>query len=51
MWNPIQEIEILQLISSAEVEMEIEPSLQLFWEQIKVDPMKWHLSPWGDEGG
>jgi hypothetical protein len=51
MWEPIRESEILQLISSAEEEMEIEPQLRLFWERIKVNPIKWHLSPWGDEGG
>ena len=22
-----------------------------FWESIKIDPVKWDLHPWGDEGG
>ena len=51
MWKPIQAVELLQLISSAEAEMEIEHPLSLFWERIKIEPQKWKLSPWGDEGG
>jgi hypothetical protein len=51
MWKPISEDELLKLISSAEVEMEVEPSIERFWQRIKIKPEKWQLPPMGDEGG
>jgi hypothetical protein len=49
MWEPISETDLLQLIQAAELEME--RSVKRFWDQIKVKPQKWSLSPWGDDGG
>ncbi|BAT53400.1 hypothetical protein NOS3756_23600 [Nostoc sp. NIES-3756] len=51
MWEPISEDKLFGLIDSAEVDMEAEPSVKIFWERIKIKPQKWQLSPWGDEGG
>lgn len=27
------------------------PPQRRLWEAIRIDPEKWRLSPWGDEGG
>jgi hypothetical protein len=51
MWEPISEDDLVQLIRAAESKMLANPSLHRFWSRIKIMPEKWHLSPWGDEGG
>ena len=32
-------------------ELAMDPPTRLFWDLIKIPPVKWQLSPWGDEGG
>lgn len=47
-WQPMTEEEIWDEINSAYKRMST--SQQNLWEVIRIDPEKWQLSPWGDEG-
>jgi hypothetical protein len=49
MWQPLSEDKLADLIEEAELLMS--PGCRKFWDYIKIDPQKWDLSPWGDEGG
>ncbi|MGD1944390.1 MAG: hypothetical protein ACFB0G_24095 [Leptolyngbyaceae cyanobacterium] len=51
MSKPISENELLQLIKSAELEMAEKPPIKRFWTRIKIQPQKWSLPTWGDQGG
>lgn len=48
-WQPINEGALGDLISESRDSMDL-PLLRL-WDQIKIDPQKWQLPPWGDLGG
>jgi len=48
MWTPIEEKEILNLISETELNLD---NIQFkIWNSIKIKPEKWSLLPWSDEG-
>lgn len=49
MWKPLSENKLTDMIEEAELFMNA--GCRKFWDYIKVDPRKWSLSPWGDEGG
>ncbi len=49
MWQPISENALLAMIVTAETAME--PSALALWERIRIRPVKWALTPWGDLGG
>jgi hypothetical protein len=49
MWTPISLDELNHEISDSEAEMNAD-HLGL-WQQIRINPEKWQLSPWGDLGG
>lgn len=50
MWDPISLKELNDLITQSVAQMEA-PARDL-WELVRLDrPVKWQLSPWGDEGG
>lgn len=48
-WHPISRDDLLSLIATGESAMA--PDLLAFWGQIRLDPVKWSLPPWGDQGG
>ncbi len=48
-WEPISESDLVSLIAEAEARME--PSLLAHWRRVRVRPVKWPLTPWGDLGG
>jgi hypothetical protein len=47
-WRPISKDDLLSLIAAGESAME--PPLRAFWDQIHIEPVKWSLPPWGDQG-
>ena len=47
-WTPIAEGELLNLINIAWEKMSMEQ--RRFWDVIKIAPIKWDLSPYGDLG-
>ena len=47
-WKPATKEEILEEITL--MESSIDAAETMFWNLIKVEPSKWQLSPWGDEG-
>ena len=47
-WSPITLEQLGIEIDSGEQEMS--PELFQLWERIRVDFVKWQLSPWGDPG-
>jgi hypothetical protein len=47
-WMPITEEEIASLIANGVAAMKMPE--RSFWSLIRVQPVKWRLSPWGDEG-
>ena len=49
MWKPLSENKLMDMIDEAELFMS--PGCRKFWDYIKINPQKWSLSPWGDEGG
>ena len=49
MWRAALYAEVDKMIQEAEAQME--PPVKAFWNRISIVPQKWHLSPWGDEGG
>jgi hypothetical protein len=49
MWSPIDLPDLLDGIRSSEAVMG--PDIRRLWEMIRVEPVKWQLHPWGDEGG
>jgi len=48
-WKPITSDALDAMIEAAEFEME--PPVLLFWKTLRIRPVKWNLSPWGDLGG
>lgn len=48
-WEPTSKDELLAMIEVAEFSMG--PPVLAFWKRIRVSPVKWQLSPWGDMGG
>lgn len=48
-WEAISEDALLELVEAAEVAME--PPVFAFWQRVRIRPVKWRLSPWGDMGG
>ena len=48
-WSPLSDDELLALIAKSTAVMD--PETQSLWNQIRVPPIKWQLSPWGDKGG
>jgi len=48
-WEPIDESRLQAEIESAELSME--PQALAVWNLIRIRPVKWRLSPWGDLGG
>lgn len=48
-WEPISEAEIWNELNNAWARMSV--GQQRVWQVIKIEPEKWRLSPWGDEGG
>src|SRR5262245_51572756 len=49
MWQPIPEDMLRAMIAQAEQVME-PPELEL-WMRIRIEPVRWALPPWGDQGG
>lgn len=47
-WQPIGEAEIGQCIN--EGVQKLSPSEERFFEAIRINPQKWVLDPWGNEG-
>ena len=48
-WEPISESRLLAEIEAAEFEMS--PAALAVWKVVRIHPIKWKLSPWGDMGG
>lgn len=48
-WKPMSEAEIAELIAGDE--LALAPAERRLWELIRIRPVKWQLSPWGDSGG
>ena len=48
-WKPITEESLWDLINESCGKMDLGQSC--FWDAIKISPQKWHLHPWGDDGG
>lgn len=48
-WQPISETRLAELIDVGEAWMS--PRDLAFWRQVRIRPVKWSLSPWGDLGG
>jgi hypothetical protein len=48
-WEPISEAKLLEAIEAAEFAMQ--PCELASWCRIRIRPVKWPLSPWGDLGG
>lgn len=49
MWQPIALAEIQQLLASDL--RACSPTQREFFEAARLPPVKWQLSPWGDQGG
>lgn len=48
-WTPISEDELGTLVSREIADCSVEQ--QEFFLRAKIPPVKWRLTPWGDEGG
>jgi hypothetical protein len=48
-WTPISEESIYELINQSWKRMNLKQ--RSFWEMVQIEPVKWSLPPWGDEGG
>jgi hypothetical protein len=48
-WVSISEARLLEAIEAAEPRMQ--PRELGFWLRVRICPVKWQLSPWGDLGG
>jgi hypothetical protein len=48
-WQPITEARLLADIEAAALAME--PQTLAVWNLLRIRPVKWRLSPWGDMGG
>jgi len=48
-WTPLGEEELATVIANAVQAMESQANY--LWELIRIQPTKWTLAPWGDEGG
>ena len=48
-WTPIGGEELAKVIANAVAAME--PSARLLWSLIRVRPVRWSLSKWGELGG
>src|SRR5436305_10941940 len=49
MWTPITQEELQSQIAKGEDAMDAAP--RALWHTIRIEPVKWQLRPWGDEGG
>lgn len=49
MWSPIPLDELCELIRRSEAEMSF--AERRLWGLVRIEPEKWSLSPWGDQGG
>lgn len=49
MWQPISEESLQSMIATGVASMD--PPTLVLWRQIRIQPIKWALSPWGDMGG
>jgi len=49
MWKPLSENKLSEMIEEAELSMN--SGCRKLWDRIKINPQKWRLHPWGDEGG
>lgn len=49
MWRPVEIDELRKEMTEAMAEMA--PVLLRLWELVRVEPVKWRLPPWGDDGG
>jgi hypothetical protein len=48
MWTPITPENLQGQIANGEKVMDV--ALWPMWQAIRIDPVKWQLHPWGDEG-
>jgi hypothetical protein len=48
-WEPISETDLLADIERSE--FALRPQELLFWNRIRISPIKWQLPPWGEMGG
>lgn len=48
-WQPLSELKLWDFMNEACDRMSIEQ--RRLWEVIRVSPVKWKLTPWGDQGG
>jgi hypothetical protein len=48
-WTPLSFDELQELIAEGEAKMDSE--LLQVWEDVRIPPAKWQLSPWGNDGG
>jgi hypothetical protein len=49
MWSPISLIDLNKVIDVSVTELDA--AGRRMWDLIRIEPAKWRLSPWGDEGG
>ena len=47
-WEPISEAKLLEMVTS-EASF-LEAPLRTFWDRVRIEPVKWSLPPWGDQG-
>lgn len=48
-WQPISRIELVALIASEDAGLSVD--LRDLWDNVRLEPVKWSLEPWGDQGG
>jgi hypothetical protein len=48
-WTPASEEQLEALIDRAEARMSA--AQRRLWQAILIPPARWHLHPWGDQGG
>jgi len=48
-WNPIERSDLESLLSRDLIDCSEEQ--KQFFAQVRIPPLKWTLSPWGDTGG
>jgi hypothetical protein len=48
-WTPLPEEELYALFNKSWKRMN--QKQRSFWEMVQIEPIKWDLHPWGDQGG
>jgi hypothetical protein len=48
-WTPLSRESLYSMIAAALTEYD--EDVRAEWARIRIEPEKWHCSPWGDEGG